>query len=191
MPEGANKTAFALRYIFNVLRTWYLFHFKFPWVKYKGFVRVMGHTTFAKKNIQLGKNVQFGQFCHIDTNAIIGNNVLVAGRVCFIEKYGHQFATPCETIWNSSNGCELPIIIGDDVWICDGCLLLSGCRIGRGSIVTARSVVTHNIPECEVWGGVPAKKIKDRFKTEHEKNEHLKYLNNLNDENNSCCQGSL
>ena len=48
MPQRANKLTFALRYIINVLRTWYLFHIKYPWVQYKGFVRVMPHTTFAK-----------------------------------------------------------------------------------------------------------------------------------------------
>lgn len=49
MPAGDHKTTFAIKYVLNILRTWYLFHLKFPWVKYSGFVRVMPHTRFAKR----------------------------------------------------------------------------------------------------------------------------------------------
>lgn len=179
MPNGVSKTNFILRYILNIIRTWYLFHLRYPWVKYTGFVRVMKGTTFARKKITLGNKVQFGQFCHIDTDIIIGNNVLVAGRVCFIDKYGHQFDKVGQTIWDSESKESDTTIIGDDVWICDGAFILSGCKIGSGAILTARSVLTHDIPECEIWGGVPARKIKDRFSSEKDKREHLNYLNRI------------
>ena len=39
---------------------------------------------------------------------------------------------------------------------------MSGVTIGRGAVVAAGAVVTKDIPPYEVWGGVPAKKIKDR-----------------------------
>ena len=64
MPKGAGMTTFAIRYIMNIVRTWYLFHLKYPWVKYNGFVRVMAHTTFARgMKISIGHNVQFGEYC--------------------------------------------------------------------------------------------------------------------------------
>lgn len=179
MPNGASKLNFTLRYIFNIIRTWYLFHMRYPWVKYNGFVRVMKGTTFARKKIILGNNVQFGQYCHVDTDITLGNNVLVAGRVCFIDKYGHQFDKVGQTIWDSESKESDTTIIGDDVWICDGAFILSGCKIGNGAILTARSVLTHDIPECEIWGGVPARKIKDRFSNEKDKREHLNYLNRI------------
>ena len=179
MPNGVNKLNFTLRYIFNMLRTWYTFHVRYPWVKYNGFVRVLAKTTFARKEIELGNNVQIGQFCHLDCNLKIGDNVLIAGRVCFIEKYGHQFNVPGKTIWDSQHGKEEKTIVGNDVWICDGALILSGCKIKDGSVILARSVVTHDVPECEVWGGIPARKIKDRFSSEKEKREHLRYLSTL------------
>lgn len=185
MPSGVSKTNFIIRYIFNIIRTWYLFHLRYPWVKYNGFVRVMKGTTFAHKKIELGHNVQFGQYCHIDTNVVIGNNVLVAGRVCFMDRYGHRFNEVGLTIWNSKAKNGDDVVIGDDVWICDGAFILSGCKIGNGSIVTARSVLTHDIPECEIWGGIPAKKIKDRFLNEEEKKKHLNYLKQLRDEYSS------
>lgn len=50
---------------------------------------------------------------------------------------------------------------------------MSGITIGKGSIVAAGSVVTKDIPPCEIWGGIPAKKIRNRFNTEEEKKYHL------------------
>lgn len=179
MPKDVGKFNFALRYLFNIVRTYFFFHIKYPWVEYHGFVRIMSKTTFAKKHIRIGSNVQFGQDCHIDTNADIGNDVLIAGRVCFIERYGHSYGEPCVTIWNSKAGDEEKIIIEDDVWVGDGALVLSGVKIGKGAIVAARSVVTEDIPPCEIWGGIPAKRIKDRFGTMEEKKMHIAYLDAL------------
>ena len=55
------------------------------------------------------------------------------------------------------------VTIGSDVWIGANTLILAGIKVGSGSIVGAGSIVTKNIPPYEVWAGVPAKKIKDRF----------------------------
>lgn len=49
-------------------------------------------------------------------------------------------------------------------------------KIGAGSIVAAGSLVTKDIPSCEIWGGVPAKKISDRFKNDEDKQKHLLVL---------------
>jgi tetrahydrodipicolinate N-succinyltransferase len=63
---------------------------------------------------------------------------------------------------------ELPdkegiIMIGNDVWIGAGALILSGVTIGDGAIVGAGSVVTHDVPPYAVVGGVPAKIIRFRY----------------------------
>lgn len=53
-----------------------------------------------------------------------------------------------------------PVSIGDCVFIGANCIITKGVEIGARSIIAAGSVVTRNIPEGEVWGGVPAMFIK-------------------------------
>jgi acetyltransferase-like isoleucine patch superfamily enzyme len=52
------------------------------------------------------------------------------------------------------------IDIGSNVWIGAACVVLPGATIGDNSVVAAGSVVTKSIPPNEIWGGVPAKKLK-------------------------------
>lgn len=54
-------------------------------------------------------------------------------------------------------------IIKSDVWIGAGAIVLSGVTIGVGAVVGTGSVVTHDIPDYEIWAGNPAKKLRKRF----------------------------
>ena len=56
--------------------------------------------------------------------------------------------------------------IGNDVWLGLNVIVKKGVVIGDGAIVGAGSVVTKNIPPYEIWAGVPAKKIKERFNSD-------------------------
>ena len=100
----------------------------------------------------------------------------MAGRVCFVGRQDHTFSTPGKTIWSGERGDNGITIIEDDVWIGTAAIIMSGVTIGKGSIVAAGSVVTKDIPPCEIWGGVPAKRIRDRFEKEEEREYHLKLL---------------
>jgi len=55
------------------------------------------------------------------------------------------------------------VVIGDDVWIGHGAVILPGVRIGTGVAVGAGAVVCKNIPDFAVAVGVPAKVIRYRF----------------------------
>jgi acetyltransferase-like isoleucine patch superfamily enzyme len=68
------------------------------------------------------------------------------------------------------------VIIEDDVWIGYGSIVLSGVKIGRGSIVAAGSVVTKDIEPYSIVAGNPAKLIRKRF-TEDEIHLHEKLIN--------------
>ena len=118
MPNGASKGSFVLRYLFNMLRTWYVFHLRYPWVKYQGFVRVMGGTHFAQHmDVVIGNNVQFGNGCNVASNVHFGNNVLMAGNVQFVGRHDHSFSTPGVTIWDGERGENGTTVVEDDVWL--------------------------------------------------------------------------
>lgn len=55
------------------------------------------------------------------------------------------------------------VYIGNDVWFGEEVRLGAGVAIGDGSAVGRASLVLKDIPEYEIWGGLPAKKIRDRF----------------------------
>jgi len=57
-------------------------------------------------------------------------------------------------------------VIGNDVWIGYGAIILEGVSVGDGAIIAAGAVVTKNVPPYEIWGGVPAKFISKRFSDE-------------------------
>ncbi|GAF67092.1 putative acetyltransferase [Bacillus sp. TS-2] len=55
------------------------------------------------------------------------------------------------------------IIIGNDVWIGKGVLLLPSIKIGNGAIIGAGAVVTKDVPDYAIVAGSPAKVIRYRF----------------------------
>lgn len=65
-------------------------------------------------------------------------------------------------------------IIGNDVWIGRESILMSGVKVGDGAIIAAYSVVVKDIPADTVYGGNPAKFIKERFDGER-KDSLLRY----------------
>ncbi|QGY39200.1 acetyltransferase [Pseudodesulfovibrio cashew] len=54
-------------------------------------------------------------------------------------------------------------VVGHDVWIGHGAILLPGVHVGDGAVVAAGAVVSRDVPPYSVVGGVPARHIKDRF----------------------------
>lgn len=115
-------------------------------------------------------DVIIGQHCYVNPTCVLysgngirlGDYVLLAPGV-MIMPTNHNFARRDIPIrhqgFSSSKG---GIVIEDDVWLGANSVVLDGAHIGRGAIVAAGSVVTGNIPPYEIWGGVPAKRIRDR-----------------------------
>lgn len=174
--KGVSKASFLLHFFYNYVRTWWKFHIRFPWVKYTGFARVLPHVHFAKNmDVVIGKNFQIGRYSEVASDVHFGENVLVGPHVSFVGRRDHRFDMPGVTMWEGErceDGCTE---IGSDVWIGAHSVVLSGVKVGDGAIVAAGSVVTKDVPPCEIWGGNPARKIRDRF-DEEGKEIHLKAL---------------
>jgi len=62
--------------------------------------------------------------------------------------------------------------IESDVWLGYGAVIRAGVTIGRGAVIAAGSVLTRDVPAYEVWAGVPARKLRDRFASEEERAAH-------------------
>jgi acetyltransferase-like isoleucine patch superfamily enzyme len=58
---------------------------------------------------------------------------------------------------------NLPIEVGNDVWIGREAKIMDGVTIGDGAVVAAGSIVTKDVPAYAIVGGIPAKIIKYRF----------------------------
>lgn len=149
----------------------------------KNFHSGRGVFMWAKNTIVIGDNFYIGRYSMIESDAIIGNNVIIANHVALIGKYDHnyqQIGTPIrladqirDNIYNWK-GLNLKITIADDVWIGLGSIILSGVTIGKGSIIAAGSVITKDIEPYSIYGGNPAKKIRSRFESEKQLAEHIR-----------------
>ncbi len=164
---------------------------KVKWRKYKigkNFHCGRGVFIWGKNGVTIGDDFYIGKYSVIETTIQIGNHVILANFVGIVGKYDHhyqQIGQPTrlassirETTYNWLGLNEITII-EDDVWVGFGAIILSGVTIGKGSIIAAGSVVTKDVEPYCIYGGSPAKKIKNRFNTESELNEHIR-LYNLN-----------
>jgi phosphonate metabolism protein (transferase hexapeptide repeat family) len=59
-----------------------------------------------------------------------------------------------------------PVIIGHDVWIGHGVVVLPGVRVGHGAVLAAGAIVTKDVADYTIVGGTPARPLKRRFSPE-------------------------
>ncbi|MGV6872446.1 CatB-related O-acetyltransferase [Pseudochelatococcus sp. B33] len=55
------------------------------------------------------------------------------------------------------------VVIGSDVWIGSGAMILPGVTIGHGAVIAARAVVTRDVAPYTLMAGVPARAVRTRF----------------------------
>lgn len=119
------------------------------------------------KNVSIGRGtyiqsgvinyVDIGEYCSISYDVKIGlsehNISLVSTSPVYMrDEYGNATLADKKPEYAK---------IGSHTWIGANAIILQGVCIGEHCVIAAGSVVTKNIPSYEVWGGVPAKKIKD------------------------------
>lgn len=91
-----------------------------------------GFTVVCSHAIEIGKDVQIGRGVTIRDNN--------GGH--YVNRAGYKD--------------ERPVVIGDKVWLCEGCTIMPGVKVGEGAIVGAHALVTSNVPAHALVSGNPA-----------------------------------
>ena len=120
---------------------------------------VVGYGTYISGPGTIIHNCKIGRYCSIASGVSIG-----------LENHDiYKFST--HPIVNNlkeykNNLKKGKTIIGNDVWIAAGSVILEGIKIGDGAVVGANSTVLNDIPPYAVVVGSPSKIIKYRFNKE-------------------------
>ena len=113
------------------------------------------YTDFGR-NIEVGENVFINACCQfqdqggvtIGEGSLIGHNVVFATLNHELNPARRQICVPS------------PIVVGKNVWIGSNSTILAGVTIGDNAVVAAGAVVTKDVEEGCIVGGVPARLIK-------------------------------
>lgn len=113
------------------------------------------YTDFGR-NIRFGKNVFVNTCCtFMDRGGItIEDRVLFAPKVNLITT-GHPVDPRVRR-----DTISQPIVVRENAWLGIGASVMPGVTIGKNSVVAAHSVVTKDVPDNVIVGGIPAKIIK-------------------------------
>ena len=112
----------------------------------------------AVGDVVIGDYTRIGLHCTVIGPVTIGNHVNLAQGIT-VSALNHNFEdTRLRIDEQGVNTSE--IVIDDDVWIGANAVITAGVHIGRHSVVAAGAVVTKDVPEYSVVGGVPAKVIR-------------------------------
>lgn len=95
----------------------------------------------------LNTTIICGEYIELGERVMIGRNVTIRDNNGFhyIARRGYKVSRP--------------VIIGQHAWLCEGCCVISGAKIGDGSIIGAHSMVASSIPSFSMASGVPAQVI--------------------------------
>lgn len=117
------------------------------------------------RDIEIGDNSALGIDSRVSGPLSIGNDVMMGPNVSIFTQ-NHE----TENIYKPMRLQTAPkekVTVGNDCWIGANCVILPGVTIGNGVIIGAGAVVTRDVPDLAVVGGVPAKIIKMREQKEN------------------------
>lgn len=145
----------------------------------------LGKDIYLAEDVDVRMDVTIGDHSYCSTGTVLFNGTTL-GRFCSIgyhvqigcPEHPLEFLSTSPSVYRKSRAARhvdwpkddilTPATIGNDVWIGSSAVVLQGVRIGNGAVVAAGAVVTKDVPDFAVVGGVPAKLIRKRFQPELE-----------------------
>ncbi len=125
-----------------------------------GKISIMGRTSGdVTPELIVGDNVDIGwdSTIAVGRRIEIGNNVRLAAGVQLLGYPGHPLDAEARATGAPETDAQVgDIILEDDVWLATRTMVMSGVRIGRGTIVAAGSIVSRDLPPGVIAAGVPA-----------------------------------
>jgi len=107
------------------------------------------------KDCFIGNNVEF----NIKEFISVGDSTLIGSGCKFID---HDHGLKLGILTKNQPCPTAPIHVDENVWIGANVVILKGVHIGKNSVIGAGAVVNKPVPPNEIWGGVPARKIRNR-----------------------------
>jgi acetyltransferase-like isoleucine patch superfamily enzyme len=130
-----------------------------------------GVTIVCPENVVIGNHCSLNEWVHVNGygGVEMGDWVRIAHGVSIIS-VNHGMDMGMEI-------ARQPVVpgrvrIGRDVWIGAGARILKGVNIGSGAVIGAGAVVTRDVPDNCVVGGVPARVIRQRSESHDPTGEH-------------------
>jgi acetyltransferase-like isoleucine patch superfamily enzyme len=128
----------------------------------------VGRFTYTGTNTAI-RSSMVGSFCNISWDVSIGGAEHAQTNVSLGKL--HRFLQLDSGFWTPESKALLgktyenmePCVVGNDVWIAAGVIVLRGVKIGDGAIIGAGAVVTKDVEPYSIVAGVPARKMKMRF----------------------------
>lgn len=132
------------------------------------------HSARVSRDLRADEYAFVGPECWIGPQVSIGRYSMLAPRVAVVGD-DHVIDVVGVPMQFTGRPPQQSTTIGADAWIGFGAVIRRGVTIGEGAVVGAGSVVTTDVPAYEVWGGVPARRIRDRF-TAEDRERHAEAL---------------
>lgn len=111
--------------------------------------------------LSLGDGTSIAGNCVLSavSSITLGRDVSLARNV-YISDHAHAYDDPSRAVMRQGITGVAPVSIGDGAWLGENVVVLPGVSVGRGSVVSANSVVTKDIPDFSVVAGMPARVVR-------------------------------